>query len=129
LRKSNLIFIRCVLIRWEEAADLATLCLFRDAPYLTETAATVLEVQDRGGIILDKTVFSTSLEAVSRSTAAYSSALTAQPLKLVRQYTATGSFMFQRRVLGAGSGASRSRQALVGNGDTDTCGSTRVCIC
>jgi misacylated tRNA(Ala) deacylase len=36
---------------------LATLCLFRDDPYLTEVAATVLEVDDRGGIILDKTVF------------------------------------------------------------------------
>jgi Ser-tRNA(Ala) deacylase AlaX len=36
---------------------LATLCLFRDDSYLTEAAATVLEVQDRGGIILDKTVF------------------------------------------------------------------------
>jgi len=39
------------------AADLATLCLFWDDPYLTEAAATVLEVDDRGGIILDKTVF------------------------------------------------------------------------
>ena len=36
---------------------MATLCLFRDESYLTETAATVLEVHDRGGIILDKTVF------------------------------------------------------------------------
>jgi len=39
------------------AADLTTLCLFRDDPYLTEAAATVLEVDERGGIILDKTVF------------------------------------------------------------------------
>jgi hypothetical protein len=39
------------------AADLTTLCLFRDDPYLTEAAATVLEVDKRGGIILDKTVF------------------------------------------------------------------------
>lgn len=36
---------------------MATLCLFRDDSDLTEAAATVLEVQDRGGIILDKTVF------------------------------------------------------------------------
>jgi misacylated tRNA(Ala) deacylase len=36
---------------------LATLCLFRDDAYLTEAAATVLEVHDRGGVILDKTVF------------------------------------------------------------------------
>jgi misacylated tRNA(Ala) deacylase len=36
---------------------LATLCLFRRDAYLTEAAATVLEVHDRGGIILDKTVF------------------------------------------------------------------------
>jgi misacylated tRNA(Ala) deacylase len=36
---------------------LATLCLFRDDSYLTEALATVLEVHDRGGIVLDKTVF------------------------------------------------------------------------
>jgi misacylated tRNA(Ala) deacylase len=39
------------------AADLATLCLFRDDSYLTEAAATVLEVNERGGIVLDRTVF------------------------------------------------------------------------
>src|SRR5262245_46204674 len=36
---------------------LTTLCLFRDDPYLTEAAATVIEVDDRGGVVLDKTVF------------------------------------------------------------------------
>jgi misacylated tRNA(Ala) deacylase len=36
---------------------LATQCLFRDDAYLTEATATVLEVNDRGGIVLDKTVF------------------------------------------------------------------------
>ena len=36
---------------------MATLCLFRDDSYLIEAAATVLDVDDRGGIVLDKTVF------------------------------------------------------------------------
>jgi misacylated tRNA(Ala) deacylase len=36
---------------------LATLCLFRDDAYLTETTATVREIDDRGGIVLDQTVF------------------------------------------------------------------------
>jgi misacylated tRNA(Ala) deacylase len=35
----------------------ATLCLFRDNAYLNEAAATVVEVTDRGGIVLDQTVF------------------------------------------------------------------------
>ena len=53
---------------------------------------------------------STSLEAVSRAIAAFSSAPKAHPLKSARQCTATAtrSFTFQRRVLGACSGASRS---------------------
>ena len=36
---------------------MATLCLFRDDAYLNEAAATVLEINDRGGIVLDQTVF------------------------------------------------------------------------
>ena len=89
----------------------------------------MLEVHDDGGIILDKTVFYVTGGGQPGDSGVLKRA-EGTPIEIARQctVTATRSFMFRWRVLGACSGASPSWRALIGNGDTDTCVSTQGSI-
>ena len=108
---------------------MATLCLFRDdSGSLTEAAATVLEVQDRGGIILDKTVFYVTGGGQPGDSGVLQRTEGA-PVEISTAVYGDGgnrSFTFQRKVLESGWG--EPVVASIDWTDTDTCASTRVCI-
>jgi misacylated tRNA(Ala) deacylase len=104
--------------------ELGNAVLFRDYPYLTGVAATVLEVDDRGGIILDKTVFyitgggqpgdSDVLKCAEGAPVEISTAVYGDGDQIVHVPAEGGSEPAAGRA---------GRAALIGDGDTDTCAS------